>query len=613
MTSNPEVSGALVIGAQRFQAALLIEPASQDLLTAAEKAALIECIWPSVEAANRSAPAHAQVEKAFILVAPPDRRFIRSGKGTFMRGPTISQYKTEIDVLYSNADTIEEGGDNQPGLHDMSLDVVTHLVRERVLAVTKWSSLDDRGNFFDRGMDSLQGLQLLRALRRSLQRPDLALTAIYQNPTVSELSEAIFKGQNTGKNERQIMEGLLATYKGLLQSLPVSSAPKGGIAEAPAPVNILLTGSTGTVGRYLLRALLDQTDTGHVFCLNRGEDGGRSSQFEAFASAGLSSTELNDRVTFIKADLHQKSLGLDNDTCESLRTQVDVVIHAAWPVNFNLALLSFRPQLAGLVNLLDFAASTSSSRARFVFISSVSAVEGYENGPTPETVLHDLERPAPLGYARSKFLGELLVDAAAKHFHDSMSTTIIRVGQVAGPVVGPGLWNPHEWFPSMILSSLHMGIIPNSLGNHFDEVDFVPVDLLANILVDLTTSKSVDELASGAKVFNLRNPRLTPWASLLSVVTEAVNSHLKVVTPEAWLARLQKDSESIHHGDEATINPASKLLDFFTGLWASDTERAIEPMLIDSATKASPALRSLGPVQQEWMLKWIRDWAARKI
>lgn len=219
----------------------------------------------------------------------------------------------------------------------------------------------------------------------------------------------------------------------------MSSVPKGSIAEAPAPVNILLTGSTGTVGKYLLRALLNHADTGHAFCLNHGEDSGSSSQQEGFASAGLSSTGLNDRVTFIKADLQKRSLGLDEDTYESLRTQVDVVIHAAWPVNFNLALLSLRPQLAGLVNLLDFAASTSSSRARFIFISSVSAVEGYKNGSAPEAVLYDLDTPAPLGYARSKFLGELLVDAAAKHFQDSMSTINICVGQLAGPVIGPGL------------------------------------------------------------------------------------------------------------------------------------------------------------------------------
>lgn len=187
MASNPEVSGAMVIGTQRFQAALLIEPASESPLTTAEQAALIELVWLSVEEANRSAPDHAHVEKAFILIVPSDRRLIRAGKGTFMRGPSISQYETEIEKMYANADTIiEEEDDSRGVLRGMSLDIVTRVVQENVLAVTKWSSLDDTGSFFDNGMDSLQGLQLTRALRRSLNRPDLALSTIYQNPTVPQ-------------------------------------------------------------------------------------------------------------------------------------------------------------------------------------------------------------------------------------------------------------------------------------------------------------------------------------------------------------------------------------------------------------------------------------------
>ncbi|TGO17008.1 hypothetical protein BTUL_0021g00050 [Botrytis tulipae] len=78
MTSNPEVSGALVIGAQKLQAALLIEPVSDLPLTTAEQAALIERIWPSIEESNRTAPAHARVEKSFVLVIPMDRRLIRA-------------------------------------------------------------------------------------------------------------------------------------------------------------------------------------------------------------------------------------------------------------------------------------------------------------------------------------------------------------------------------------------------------------------------------------------------------------------------------------------------------------------------------------------------------
>ena len=54
---NLEVQAALVMGAQRFQAALLIDPVNGDIkLSSAERAALIERIWPSVEEANQDCP-----------------------------------------------------------------------------------------------------------------------------------------------------------------------------------------------------------------------------------------------------------------------------------------------------------------------------------------------------------------------------------------------------------------------------------------------------------------------------------------------------------------------------------------------------------------------------
>lgn len=54
---NSDVRAALVMGAQRFQAALLIDPVSEDAgLSMAERAAFIEKIWPSVEEANRECP-----------------------------------------------------------------------------------------------------------------------------------------------------------------------------------------------------------------------------------------------------------------------------------------------------------------------------------------------------------------------------------------------------------------------------------------------------------------------------------------------------------------------------------------------------------------------------
>lgn len=612
VSNNPELSGALVIGSQRLQAALLIEPASESPLTTEEQAALIERVWPSVEHTNRSAPAHARIEKSFILVVPPDRRLIRAGKGTFMRGPSISQYTEEIERLYANADVVPDDVDDGAGeatLHAMGPDGITRVVQQHIRAITGWSSLDNSDSFFDRGMDSLQGLQLTRALRRSFRRHDLALSTVYQNPTVPKLVAAILSGKGCEQDERKVMETLLATYRELIQKIPASKAWEERQSRMSGRVHVVLTGSTGTVGTHLLRALLDRDGIGHIFCLNRGEDGGRSAQLKSLTAAGLETTGLgnDERVTFIKADLEQPSLGLDSLTFELLGAQAGLVIHAAWPVNFNLALSAFRPQLAGLVNLLTLAASAS---AQFVFISSVAAVEGYTGGPAPEDVLGNLDTPAAFGYGRAKFLAELLVDAAAQHLGNGMLATIIRVGQVAGPVRRRGLWNPREWLPSLVLSSLHLGQVPDSLGRRFDNVDFVPADLLADVLVDLATTARPEAPNNHAVVYNIRNPRLTPWRTLLPAVTEAAKTHrnktLQVVPPTTWLASLRASSNA-DDGEAAaaaaaaatTSNPAVKLLDFFQGLWAEstgDTGRlpdAPQPMAVGRALAASPALRGL--------------------
>lgn len=628
MARNAELSGALVIGAQRFQAALLIEPVTDDHLTTAEQAALIERVWPSVEEANISAPAHARVEKAFVLVVPADRRLIRSGKGTFMRGASINQYSEETEKLYSNDDgsgSFAKIGDGEAVLYAPGCIEATRLIRQQVRTITGLTNLRETENLFDRGMDSLQGLQLTRALRRTFRRGDIALSTIYQNPSVAGLANVIVAHNNrSSQSDHVIMENLLAVYAELISKIPVdiSYAKR---SRGTDPVNVLVTGSTGAVGTQLLHSLLARDDIGKVFCLNRGDDGGCAAQYNAFDSAGLSTSEFKSRVTFIKADLQHPSLGLDDATTESLRSQVGLVIHAAWPVNFNMPLVAFRPQLAGLVDLMAWTAKTTSA-AKFVFISSVAAVEGYKIDAAPERICSDLDTAAPFGYGQAKLLAELLVDRAARHLGKIMPAYVVRVGQVAGPVHHRGLWNPKEWIPSMVMSSLHLGQIPNTLGPRFDLVDFVPIDVLADVLVDIAMAPSemvpeelrcTDDIA--AAVFNIRNPHLTAWSTLVPAIVERPGEQrpLQVVTPSTWLDNLQKSAETDDEDTIAKKNPAVKLVGFFEKLWSAETGkpkecRAIglpQPMMVEKSLACSATLQGIEPVSLEWMRKWAQEWA----
>ena len=59
-----------------------------------------------------------------------------------------------------------------------------------------------------------------------------------------------------------------------------------------------------------------------------------------------------------------------------------------------------------------------------------------------------------MGYAESKYVGELLLEASAEKC--GVSAVICRVGQLAGPVTKKdgGMWSKQEWLPSVSLFHL---------------------------------------------------------------------------------------------------------------------------------------------------------------
>ncbi|KAI0100764.1 male sterility protein-domain-containing protein [Nemania sp. FL0031] len=502
---------------------------------------------------------------SLVLITRPDRPFIHTGKGTIQQGSSIAQYQGDIDKLYANAE-----GDQD-----------------------RWPSLGVSDSFFDRGMDSLQSLRLARVLRSILHRPDLALSKIYQNPTIEQLAAAITKPIELA-NQTDVMKQLQSNVRGLIQQIP---KPESLNPVAPGTVNVLLTGSTGTLGTLILHTLLQKPSIGHIFCANRGADR-RSAQIKRFSAAGLTADNLDTRVTFLQTDLSHPLLGLEEEQYKALQTRVGLIIHNAWPVNFNLSLPTFRPQLAGLVNLCALSATAPRS-ARLLFVSSIGAVGGpaLDGKAAPEAVLGDLGTPGSMG----------------------IPVTIARVGQVAGSMRHSSMWNIAEWLPSLVVSSLQLGCLPEDLGLRFSEVDWIPSDYVAEAIVEfavkLPSSKHAIGSSRNAEVLNLRNSNTTIWGKLLPTIVEVLSKHqdtsrqVEVVKPSVWLDRLRQSmvaatkSDNIDMATVVKANPALKLLDFYHhGLWATDTT-AFQPMSVELAVQSSSVLRDMPPVQPEWICK----------
>jgi len=119
---------------------------------------------------------------------------------------------------------------------------------------------------------------------------------------------------------------------------------------------ILLTGTTGFLGAYLLRDLLAHT-AAQVVCLVRAESpaAARSRIEENLQRYGLAPTAAQwRRVEALPGDLTKKGLGLPEKTYAELASRVDAVMHSAAAVNFYHDYHRLRgPNVGGVREILD--------------------------------------------------------------------------------------------------------------------------------------------------------------------------------------------------------------------------------------------------------------------
>ena len=406
---NVNVKTAIVAGAQRFQLSLIIEPAISRKLSLTQRAAFIEELWPTIEVANLDCPAHGRISKSHILFTNPAKPVLRTAKGTVQRFATYRLYSEELDVLYADADSINEISIDAPAdgpIFGNRVSVGSH-VSKVVLSTTKWKKVDDRENFFSLGMDSLQAVSLTRKLKQDFQLPTISLSIIYTNPSIRALIQIIFRLLNENRCLQELeMQRSLEYEKNLVAKY---TARIDAIHEAAPVPNlsrrnhcVLLTGSTGIVGSHILEVLVNEPRVHKIFCLNRSADG-ETAQRQKSEELGLpSATDTKGKATFYRVDLSQANFGLSAKQYQSIQSETTVIIHNAWPVNFNFSLSSFEPQFEGLVNLISFANSVP-HRIHTVYTSSAGSVFNYREEPkVPERVITARNAATPTGYGESK-------------------------------------------------------------------------------------------------------------------------------------------------------------------------------------------------------------------
>jgi hypothetical protein len=449
---NPLITGALIVGQGRPEPLLIVEPKPNN--TRGDPESLMDSIWSSIQEANEVVPTYAKLRRSRVVIASPEKPFLRAPKGTVVRKSTIKLYIKEIDAAYADDLSNDKSNRNlRLNMRSFILPGVKEYIRSCIEEHLSKTPLSDLENFFLQGLDSLGAAAFSRQLGIGLGsgvhspiRASVSLQTINRYPTIDGLASTIvdsmLNSEEPVASSSHEIQVLKITVTEFTDNLPMyhDIASTVNSLNGSSGLNVVLIGPRGSLGPHILLNLLQITGVNNIYCLNRGNNGFERMQTE-FAAQGLPqlSEAEGSRMCFMAITLGKPRLGLSPDDYATLISKASIIIHNAWKVNFSWTLDAYKPEYIHSVRAVIDLAAAAPSHPRIIFILSISSVQAWaavHKSPVPETQFKgsDSYRVAsPLGYGQSKHVSERILAQAS--IESGIPVTILRVGQVAGSMV----------------------------------------------------------------------------------------------------------------------------------------------------------------------------------
>lgn len=375
------------------------------------------------------------------------------------------------------------------------------------------------------------------------------------------------------------MEEALQSYS---QDLPPRQDSK--CPPASDHQTVVVIGSTGYLGPYIVAALLKTPSTAEVICLNRNDDRGERTR-QALSNIGLVQAAYLDRLRFLKADLAQPDFGLNSRLTAGLSNNVDQLVFNAWDSNWGKSLDHFYIFLKGVRSSIDFSLAAD-KHVCITLISSICAVGDWAfSNPAqpniPEDIVWDNRSAMPHGYGESKCVAEQLLGLASKV--SGLSVNIVRAGQIGGPL-GPaaGTWPRQGWLYSIIDASKRIGYFPNNV----QPLDWIPVDTLAE---GVATCSRTTPSCNTVRVFNMVHPQPAAWSVLYHALRKYHHLRAGLIDLPDWLARLDPNKVRLYGFLEASQGGREHNMTF-------------------SNTNAVQVLPPTAKITPELLFSWLKDW-----
>jgi amino acid adenylation domain-containing protein/thioester reductase-like protein len=296
------------------------------------------------------------------------------------------------------------------------------------------------------------------------------------------------------------------------------------------PREILLTGSTGFLGLYLLRELLTAT-TARVHCLVRADSAAAARlRIEQAAKRYELDGLATDRIVPLAGDLAEPNLGLDPGTFSELARTVDVIHHAGATVNFVYPYQDLRAaNVTGTRELIRLAGLYRGIPIHYVSTTTVLAGFGAMG-------VHEVTEDTPLayadqlcmGYIETKFVAEELLRNASRA---GLPVAIYRPLDIVGDQ-HIGAWNTATEMCALIRFITDKGVAPD-----IDlPLDFVPVDICAAAIGYISAHAE-----PAGRTYHLASPQY----ALLGSLVDRLRQHgyaIRTIPYHEWVDEMLKNA-----------------------------------------------------------------------
>lgn len=292
---------------------------------------------------------------------------------------------------------------------------------------------------------------------------------------------------------------------------------------------LFLTGSTGFLGAFLIRSLLEQlagkdiTIYCHVRALD--EATGLKRIVDNMKHYRCWKDGYAQHIQAVTGSLEKPRLGIKEDVYERLSKEVDAVYHNGAMLNFLFPYGYLKAaNVDGTRECLRFACHGKAKY--FHYISSYSVYDNpshlgkkvYESDPLTSWEGYFL------GYSETKWVSEKLVQIARER---GLRACIYRPGEIAGDTVH-GIWEMKDLLSRLIVGCVQMQKAPDLKTRLYA----VPVDYVSDAIAHISRQEGACGLA-----FNILNPESFTIKMMVQAIRR-IGYRIRIIPYESWINEL---------------------------------------------------------------------------